>query len=287
MAIEMKLLDNPEAFPVSGRIACQGIKGAYSYFAAQKMFPQGKEIFFKTFDAVFEAVKSGMCDYGVVPIENNSYGSVKAVYGLLEREHVYIIRSERLLICHQLMARPGTEMKDLTAVYSHEQALGQCSGYIKGLSDNVRVIPSLNTAVAARYVAESKEAGEAAIASPECAALYGLVPLNKHVQDSDNNYTRFVCLSREPLIYPGANRISLILSIAHKPGSLYGILGKFADLGINMLKLESSPIVGRDFEFNFYIDIEAQAANEKVRKMLEEIQVSCPEFIFLGNYTET
>lgn len=282
----MEILKNTDAFPAGGSIACQGIKGAYSYFAAQKMFPQGREIFFKTFDAVFEAVKSGMCDFGILPVENNTYGSVRAVYELLRTSGVYIIRSERLLIRHELLAKPGTGLKDLTEIYSHEQALGQCGRFIRSLPESVRVVPCLNTAVAARYVSEAEEAGAAAIASPECADLYGLVSIKKDIQDSDNNHTRFICISRKPVIYPGANRISMILSLRHKPGSLYDILGEFAGLGINVLKLESSPIAGRDFEFRFSIDIEASAADPRVQKMLEHFQSECPEYIFLGNYSE-
>jgi len=286
MAEDYGIREKTETFPKGGMIACQGVEGAYSQLAAKKLFPEGQILFFKTFDAVFDAVRNGMCGFGVLPIENNSYGSVKAVYERLEKGEVSIVRSERLLISHELLAKPGAELKDITEIYSHEQALGQCSGFLKKLGDSVQVMPCLNTAVAARKVSESEGKHAAAIASPECAQIYGLKSLHEKVQDSDNNYTRFICIAGEKAVYPGANRISLILSVQHRPGALYEVLGKFAELGINMIRLESSPIVGRDFEFLFYIDIEASVTDPKVREMLHALSESCPDFVYLGNYSE-
>ncbi|MDO4614973.1 MAG: prephenate dehydratase domain-containing protein [Lachnospiraceae bacterium] len=280
-----EILDSTAIFPAGGNIACQGVKGAYSNLAARKMFTRGNYVFFKTFQGVADAVMSGFCDFGMLPIENNNHGSVKAVYQILEKGQLNIVRSETMLITHQLLAKPGTKLEDIRRVYSHEQALGQCSGFLKSLGDQVRTMPCLNTALAARHVAESEERDIAAVSSPECAQLYGLVPLADHIADSDNNHTRFVCVSRKPVVYPGANRISLILSVSHKPGSLYEVLGEFVRLGINMVKLESTPVQGRDFEFRFYIDIEASTADEQVRQMLDRLKGMCPEFVFLGNYS--
>ena len=250
------------------------------------MFPLSGRMFFKTFGGVIEAVKSGMVDYGVIPIENNSYGSVRAVYQLLKTANVTIIRSERILIRHQLLVKPGTKFEDITSIRSHEQAIGQCAQFLKTVEGKIPVIPVLNTAMAARYVAETDEPGAAAIASPEAAETYGLDSLANRVSDSDNNYTRFVCIAKEPVIYAGANRISMILTVSHTPGSLYRLLGEFAACEVNVLQLESSPLVGRDFEFCFYIDAEASCADPKIREMLARIKASCPEFVFLGNYAE-
>lgn len=269
--INMELLSSTETFPNEGRVACQGVKGAYSQQAANRMFAKSMPMFFKTFSGVIEAVKSGMVDYGILPIENNSYGSVRATYQLLKNAGVYIIRAERILIRHQLLVKPGTNLADVTSIRSHEQALGQCSHFLKKMEDQAAIIPVLNTAMAARYVSESEDKGAAAIASPEAAEIYGLQALSTRVSDSDNNYTRFVCISKEPKIYPG---------------SLYNIIGKFAKRGINITKLESSPIVGRNFEFRFYIDADASCADPDVRIMLDELRNECPEFVFLGNYSE-
>ena len=176
-------------------------------------------------------------------------------------------------------------MDDITEIYSHQQAIGQCSRFLNKLS-GVRVIPCDNTAMAAKMVAESGNRHAAAISSHPCAALYGLDTVNADIQDSDNNYTRFICVSKEPVIYEGADRISLILACDNKPGALYDILSKLAALGINMTKLESCPVTGRNFEFIFFLELEASVADPSVLAMLEELERSCAGFRFLGNYAE-
>ena len=140
--------------------------------------------------------------------------------------------------------------------------------------------------MAAEYAAKSADRGVAAISSSACAGLYGLEPLSISVQNSDNNYTRFIVIAKEPRVYPGANKINLILALDHKPGSLYDVLSKLAALEINLLKLESCPIVGHDFEFLFFFEIEASVRDPKVVYMLEDLERSCPEFTYLGNYQE-
>ena len=142
--INMELLSSTETFPNEGRVACQGVKGAYSQQAANRMFAKSMPMFFKTFSGVIEAVKSGMVEYGILPIENNSYGSVRATYQLLKNAGVYIIRAERILIRHQLLVKPGTNLADVTSIRSHEQALGQCSHFLKKMEDQAAVIPVLN-----------------------------------------------------------------------------------------------------------------------------------------------
>mgnify|MGYP001039290489 FL=1 len=273
-------------FPQTGLIACQGVEGAYSQMAADRLFPRGDIVYFKSFEGVFGAVENGLCQFGVLPIENSSYGSVRAVYDLIRRRNVYIVRSARLCIRHRLLVKPGTGLEDVTEIYSHEQALGQCGSFLKTLGDKVKLLPCDNTATAARYVARRADSGAAAISSAECAGLYGLVPLDVEIQDSDNNYTRFVCISKRPQIYPGANRISLILALEHRPGSLYEVLAKLAALQINLIKLESCPIVGHDFEFMFFFELEASVFDPNVISMLESLERDCRSFIYLGNYSE-
>jgi len=193
-------------------------------------------------------VESGLCRFGVLPIENSSNGSVRAVYELLQDHNLSIVRSTRLCIRHELLTLPGVKMEDITEIYSHEQAIGQCSKFLNSLN-GVRVIPCDNTAMAAKMVAEKGDRHAAAISSHPCAALYGLTCLNDSIQDSDNNYTRFICITKDPVIYAGANRISLIIAFDNRPGALYEILSKLAALDINMTKLESCPVAGSDFEF--------------------------------------
>jgi len=272
-------------FPQTGLIACQGVEGANQQVACDRLFPRGNIVYVKTFAAVVSAVESGLCKFGVLPIENSSNGSVRAVYQLLQEHNLTIVRSTRLCIRHELLALPGTRMDDITEIYSHEQAIGQCSKYLSRLN-GVRVIPCDNTAMAAKMVAESGNRHAAAISSHPCAALYGLKCINDQIQDSDNNYTRFICITKDPVIYAGANRISLILAFENKPGALYEILSKLAALDINMTKLESCPVAGSDFEFIFFIELDASVQDPSVLAMLEEMERCCASFHFLGNYAE-
>lgn len=283
--VQASLTAGGEVFPQTGLVACQGVEGANSQVACDRILPRGSIVYVKTFGAVAAAVESGLCKFGVLPIENSSNGSVRAVYDLLQDHNLSIVRSTRLCIRHELLALPGARMKDITEIYSHEQAIGQCGKFLNGLN-GVRVVPCANTAMAAQMVAESGNPHAAAISSHPCAALYGLECVSDSIQDSDNNYTRFICVSRDPAIYAGANRISLIISADNKPGALYDILSKLAALGINMTKLESCPVTGRNFEFIFYLELEASVLESSVLSMLEELERSCPGFRFLGSYAE-
>ena len=227
--VETALKGGGEVFPQTGLVACQGVEGANSQVACDRLLPRGNIMYVKSFQAVAAAVESGLCKFGVLPIENSSNGSVRAVYQLLQEHDLSVVRSTRLCIRHELLALPGVKPEDITEIYSHEQAIGQCSKFLGGLKD-VKVIPCGNTAAAAKMVAESGSRRAAAISSHPCAALYGLECINGNIQDSDNNYTRFICVTKKPVIYAGANRISLIIAFENKPGALYDILSKLAAL---------------------------------------------------------
>ena len=283
--VKASLAAGGEVFPQTGLVACQGVEGANSQAACDRILPRGNIVYVKTFQAVASAVESGLCKFGVLPIENSSNGSVRAVYELLQDHKLSVVRSTRLCIRHELLALPGVKMDDITEIYSHEQAIGQCSRFLTGLN-GVRVVPCDNTAAAAQMVAERGDKHVAAISSHPCAALYGLECLKDDIQDSDNNYTRFFCVAKDPVIYAGANRISLIIACENKPGALYDILSKLAALGINMTKLESCPVTGRNFEFIFFLELEASVHEPGVLPMLEELERSCQSFQFLGSYAE-
>jgi len=283
--IRASLENRDQLFPQTGLVACQGIEGANSQVACDRIFPRGNILYVKTFDAVVSAVEAGFCKFGVLPIENSSNGSVRAVYELLQEHSLSIVRSTRLCIRHELLALPGVKQEEITEIYSHQQAIGQCSRFLDGLK-GVKVIPCDNTAVAAKMVAESGSRHAAAISSHPCAALYGLECVNGDIQNSDNNYTRFICVAKDPVIYAGASRVSLIIAFDNRPGALYEILSKLAALDINMTKLESCPVSGSDFEFIFFIELEADLRDPSVRACLEEMERSCAQFQFLGNYAE-
>ena len=277
--------ETPKLFPKRATVACQGVAGAYSHAAAERLFQLPEIQFYNTFDDVFAAVENGDVEYGVLPIENSSYGSVVSIYNLMQHYNFYIVKSLRLRINHQLLAKPGTKLSDIKEIYSHEQAIGQCDPFLSSLK-GVKVTKVANTALAAQMVAESDRADIAAISSRECADLYGLDILKNHIQVTDNNYTRFICISKKLEIYPGANRISLILTLPHVPGSLYHMVAKFAAIDVNLTKLESRPIPGSDFEFLFYFDLDASVYQEDLLYLLSELEASPETFVFLGCYLE-
>ena len=283
--IEAAKAANLQQFPSKAVVACQGVEGAYSQLACDKLFRSANIIYFRTFDGVFNAVQQGLCQYGILPIENSSAGSVTQVYDLMKQYNFHIARSLRLRIDHCLLAKPGVKLEEITEIVSHEQALSQCSQFIKD-HPQIKITVCENTAAAAKVVAESPRRDIAAISSKNCAGLYGLSALAQRVQNSDNNYTRFICISKNFELYPGANKISLMLSTAHSPGALYRLITKFAALQLNLTKLESRPIPGTDFEFMFYFDIDAWVGDPQVVKLLCELQNTLDQFVFLGNYSE-
>lgn len=283
-AISRAVAETPATFPQNATVACQGIEGAYSHQAANRLFALPQILFFQRFDGVFQAVEKGLCRYGVLPIENSSAGSVTEVYDLMKGRDFSIVRGTRLHIVHALLTR-GAKLGQIREVISHEQAVRQCAPFLKAHPE-IRVTLCANTAVAAQTVANSGRDDLAAIASPACAELYGLTALPDSIQASDNNHTRFIVISKKPEIYPGANRISLMLTLPHVAGSLYRMIARFSALEMNLLKIESRPIPGRDFEFMFYFDVEASCTNPEVLSLLAELESTVSQFAFLGNYAE-
>jgi chorismate mutase/prephenate dehydratase len=283
--IEEAMAKTPEIFPEFAPVACQGVEGAYSQLACEKLFSVPDILYFKSFEGVFNAIEKGMCRYGVLPIENSTAGSVNAVYDLMMRHRFYIVRSIRLKVDHCLLAAPGVALKDVKEIVSHEQALSQCAGFLRSLGD-VKLTAMENTAAAARYAATSGRKDVAALSSRNCAALYGLSCLRDSVQDQRGNFTRFICISREPEIYPGADKTSIMAVTPHKPGSLYKLLSRFFSLGINLTKLESRPLPDREFEFMFYFDLEKPIRAPQMIGLLGELEELCERFEYLGSYSE-
>ena len=283
--ISNALEETPRLFPKRALVACQGVEGAYSQIAAQRLFEVPDIMFFSSWDKVFSAVESGMCRYAVLPIENSTAGSVKKVYDLMISRNFKIVRTVRIKINHDLLVNAGTRLEDIREIVSHEQAINQCSAFIASLG-NVKVTRVENTAKAAELVAKSGRKDIASISSHTCAAQYGLVSLRSAIQDNGNNHTRFICITNKTEIYPGADRTSLMVVTPHKPGALFRMLSRFNALGINLLKLESRPIPDRDFEFMFYFDLEVSVYSPKLTQLLSELERECEEFIYLGTYSE-
>ena len=284
-AIQNAIDTTTPLFPPSAMVACQGVEGAYSQQAAEKLFRHPNVLYFSNFEAVFAAIEKGLCRYGVIPLENSTAGSVNMVYDLMMRHNFRIVRSVRLKVDHNLLARPGVKLEDVREVYSHEQAIGQCSAFLQAHPE-IRVVRCANTAEAAKFVSQSDRRDIAALSSRSCASLYGLANLAPSCQDQGNNYTRFICIGRELEIYPGADRTSLMVVLPHRPGSLYKLLSRFYALGINLNKLESRPLPDRDFEFMFYFDLDTSVYSPQFMQLMGELDTVCESFSYLGSYSE-
>ena len=283
--ITQAIESTPKLFPQAPMVACQGVEGAYSQIACEKIFKNPFIFYFKTFEAVFDAIEQGMCPYGILPIENSTAGSVNKVYDLMIQHNFSIVRTFRLKVDHNLLVNPGTRLEDIKEIYSHEQAISQCGDFLQGLT-GVNIIPVGNTALASEMVSKSGRKDVAALSSRACAELYGLECLASNVQDKGNNRTRFICISKNLEIYPGADKTSIMMILNHKPGALYKVLARLYTLGINVTKLESRPIPDREFEFMFYFDLETSIYSEEYIQLMCELDELCEEFKYLGSYSE-
>ena len=277
--------NTPKLFPQAPMVACQGVEGAYSQIACEKMIKNPFIMYFKNFEGVFSAIDKGLCQYGILPLENSTAGSVKKVYDLMIKHNFSIVRTFRLKVDHNLLVNPGTKMSDIKEIYSHEQALNQCSSFLEGLGA-VNIIPVANTAIAAEMVANSGRKDVAALSSRSCADLYNLEVLASSIQDKGNNRTRFICISKKLEIYPGSDKTSIMMILPHRPGSLYKVMARLYTLGINVTKLESRPIPDRDFEFMFYFDLDTSIYSEEFVQLMCELDDLCEEFKYLGSYCE-
>ncbi len=283
--IENAISNTQSLFPKKAIVACQGVEGSNSSTACDKVFSFPSIMYMKNFDAVFRSVDSGLCKYGILPIENSLHGSVTQVYDLMKEYNFQIVRSVKVKIDHCLLAKPGTKLADIKEVYSHPQALAQCSIFLDNNKD-ISVKEWENTASSAEMVANSEREAIAAIADKNCADLYNLEIVESNLQNRENNYTRFICISKTPEIYPGADKISIMFTLPHRPGSLYNIISKFSAMGVNLSKLESRPNPERDFEFVFYADMDANIIDPSIQKLLIQLEQSSETFSYLGSYHE-
>lgn len=286
-AIEASQRAHVAGLPSRAFVACCGTEGSYAQQAVSRLVKVPTIVYFNEFERVFEAVEKGLCPYGVLPIENSAAGSVTAVYDLMQKHSFHIAKALRLKVDHVLLANPGVKFGEVTEIMSHRHALAQCNNFLKA-NPSVKATPMSNTATAAKELAASGRRDAAVIASRSCAELYGLEVIAEKIQDAAYNYTRFICISKDLEVYPDANKISIMLSLPHRPGALQAIISKFAAIDVNLTKLESRPVPGMDFEFSFIFDFEASPSDPSVRSLLSELSQD-PEidhFGFLGAYRE-
>ena len=265
------------------RAAYQGVEGAFAHIALKALFPHAEAVSYSTWDEVFEAVASGEAAHGVVPFENSHAGDVSAVLDLCyNHPELWVVDVYDLPISQNLLVLPGTQLSQLRTVYSHQQAIAQSETFLKQFRLPATAMP--NTAMAAKFVAESGDPSKAAIASAETAALYGLEVLVPSINTDGDNTTRFIGRSREQ---PTAgNRFSLLFTVDNKPGKLAEVIQVIGASGFNMESIKSRPMPHVPFEYYFYVELVGDAAAGETAALLRELDRTCRTVRLLGVYTK-
>jgi prephenate dehydratase len=268
---------------MAARVAFQGERGAYGEMAALQYFPGATLVPLKSFADVFEAAEKRKVAYAVIPVENSIEGSVGEVYDLLLSTKLKAVGEVYQRVHHCLIANKGVKISQIKSAYSHPQALGQCRGYLR--KKKLQLMPAYDTAGAAKMVKEQKMRDAAAIASRRAAELYDMSILAEGIEDRKNNYTRFLVLASNAGNKSGRDyKTSIIFSVRHVSGALFGILGEFAICGINLTKIESRPTKETPWEYNFYVDFEGHQSDGIVKKALAAVRPKMSYLKVLGSY---
>lgn len=281
--VEKSVADG-SVFKEKTTVACAGIEGSYADKTALSLFSDAEIKHYKMFEDVFEAVNKGEAPFGVIPVENSTAGSVHEAYDLIIKYRFYVVGSYSLEVNHCLCAKDNTNYEDINDVYSHPQALSQCSEFLKNF--DFTGVNYTNTAAAAKFVADSNRNDVGVICSADAAKKYGLKIIKSNIQNISNNRTRFIVISKKLIIEKNADKISLIFSLPHTTGSLYRVLGRFSMTGLNLTKLESRPMENGDFSYYFYTDLLGNIRDEKTLDLMCALSSELPDFNFLGNYHE-
>lgn len=267
-----------------GFIACAGVEGSYAEETANRLFPKAQVKHYKLFEDVFEAVNKGEAPFGVIPVENSTAGSVHEAYDLIMKYKFFVVGEYSLKVNHCLCANENAKYEDINEVYSHTQALSQCSKFLKDF--DFTGVNYTNTAAAAKFVKNSGKNNIAAICSQTAAKKYGLKIIKTDIQNVSSNTTRFIVISKKMVIEQNSDKISLIFSLPHTTGSLYRILGRFSMAGLNLTKLESRPMANGDFSYYFYVDLMGNIKDEGTLDLICALSSELPGFKFLGNFCE-
>ena len=266
------------------RVVYQGVEGAYSHGAAIQFFGEQTDMYHvPSWEDAMVEVEEGRADYAVLPIENSSAGAVSNNYDLLIKHSNYIVAETQLAVTHALLGLPDAQLSDIETVYSHPQALMQCSRYLNS-HRKWRQISVENTAVAARKITDDGLKSQAAVASEIAGKLYGLKVLAPAINHNKDNVTRFIILAPRAVYCEGAGKISLCFEAPHKSGSLYNMLGNFIYNQVNMLRIESRPIEGRSWEYRFFVDVEGSLRDGAVQNALKGIAAEAASMRILGTY---
>ena len=266
------------------KIGFQGINGSFSEEALFNYFGEATNTSaYKYFEDVFVAISEGIVDYGILPIENSSTGSVNEVYDLLRKYGCYINGEIVIKVKQNLLGVKGSSIDDIEEVYSHEQGFQQSAKFFQDYP-NWKLIPYHNTALSAKLVSEAGDKSKAAVASDRAASIYGLDILKENLNFNSNNYTRFVIVGKDLEIEACSDKISVVLTVKHKVGSLFDVLKLFSEKGLNLMKIESRPIMNKSWEYFFHIDFEGNLKDLKVNNIVEDIKTRTTYFKILGNY---
>lgn len=266
------------------RVVFQGAEGSYSQMAMFRFFgEQVKSFHVETFRDAMTAIEEGRADFAVLPIENSTAGIVSEIYDLLAEFENYIVGEQIIEIEHCLMGLPGTQLSQIKTVYSHPQSLMQSARYLSSHED-WKQVSLKNNAFAARKVSEEGDETQAAIASEQAAEIYGLKILERGVNQSETNSTRFIIVTNQKIFTKDAGKISLCLEVPHESGSLYHMLSHFIYNNLNMTKIESRPIEDRNWEYRFFIDFEGNFADSAVKNALRGLRDEARSLRILGNY---
>ena len=265
------------------RVAYQGVAGAFSEQAALQFAPDGEAVGFATFEEAFDATVRGECSHACLPVENSLAGSINQTYDLLTDSVLHVVGEQIVHVHHNLLARPGTALQEVRRVYSHPQALAQCTSYLR--RHGLEAVTDFDTAGAAKLLSQSDEAGRAAIASKRAATKYGLEVLAERIEDRPFNQTRFFVLAADEAEYRDVpNKTSLVLATKHRPGDLVACLQEFPKHGINMTKLESRPRRDKPWSYLFYIDIDGHIVDEPVAAAMTALMRKAAFVKYVGSY---
>ncbi|MCP4727196.1 MAG: prephenate dehydratase [bacterium] len=265
-------------------IAYQGIKGAYSEEAAMKYFGgNGSFIPCRSFEDVFEKVSEGEAEAGVLPIENSFTGAVYQNYDLLQKSDLWIAGETYIRIQHNLIAHPGAKIEDIKKVYSHPQGLGQCRKFLNS-HPGIEQIAASNTAESVLMIKEKGWNDSAAVAGKNAAGYYEMEILEESIEDIEQNYTRFLILTKERNVPKGADKTSVVYSVKNIPGALYKSLSVFALRDISLSKIESRPLHGKPWEYFFYVDIDESIVNKNCNNALNHLREIADYLKVLGSY---
>jgi prephenate dehydratase len=267
------------------RIAFQGEPGAYSEAAVVEHFSQEAvdTVPCETFDLVFSTVAEGACRYGFIPIENSLAGSIHQNYDLLLRNNLWVVGEHFLRVKHCLIAKPGAKLSEIKKVISHPQALAQCAGYLRS-HPGLKVEPVYDTAGSVKIARDQADASTAAIASRRAAQLYGMQVLAEGIEDNPANFTRFLIISSQPVHPQGTAKTSIVFSLRNQPGTLFRALSVFALRDIDLTKIESRPLVGKPWEYYFYIDFIGSTDDAVVARALAHLAEYASMLRNLGSY---